>query len=792
MTQRPAAVHSLGRPGVVWPGDVVLADFPLKEQILVVRAQQPWASAGDISRRLESSFSDIRKASRDLEDEGLIAGLDVGVTRRRQRRSILTRNGVFHVVNDFHYRGLTRPALPLTWQLGEEGVSRILAWPPMFESTYEVLPTFWTSGIVFPFRLESRFADPACTSRVWLGEPTLVDLLWLPSGRLHVVTIWRFDRVDGPSRYLSIPLFWSGLLPQEGYRNRSLRLGSRYIRSERRPGDRILWQVEPTAVALGEDEFAAFRAKTAYGDDVQVGAVDTAGNLVWSAEASHSEWTHGDQPPQARSIGHPEAAAIDEGPDLVNLGIREYRIFHFLSQFRAATKRTLVTAFHMSRGAVNSVIEHLTERGLVTSVGPHLYLTCKAVDMLAALHRVDAGRLVEVTYLDPEGEEAAKERRHDSAVATVAAKFLGAGILAVAGWRWVVDFDGGQLVPDLWVQLPVPGGDGAIWVPVEVEFSAKGEKRIKRKLRSYRLAPVRLGASFPLLVITGEILVAQRFDEWANYLPMLTTTLEGFLTGVWEGSDSVWRSGGRPVGLIDFAKERRAHLWQPTVKSLDYSKPSSEVWDRYLREESIWSDPQGEGLYGALFPIDPQLQKEMDRALNAPEAESAPNENESGSAPPTPPSAPDRRTNRAEERARRQRELLSEIHLLMPIADDVAASKLRTEGLSDVERLCVIRVRTIIRYGASLHNRDEDGHMEELLKRCITVREDHLGVMKSRGLLWRFTVPEHEVHPGEQFKHLLGFYNRRHGKDDARKAFEQWHRAVEAAARAARRARTVE
>ena len=81
-----------------------------------------------------------------------------------------------------------------------------------------------------------------------------------------------------------------------------------------------VYEIEPAVAAIGLDQFAAFRSRTAYGDDVQVGAVDTAGALVWSAGASHSEWTLGEKPPQARSIGHPEAAAIGEGPDLVNLG----------------------------------------------------------------------------------------------------------------------------------------------------------------------------------------------------------------------------------------------------------------------------------------------------------------------------------------------------------------------------------------------------------------------------------------------------------------------------------------
>ena len=589
LTLRP---HAEGRPE-----DAALELFPLEERILVVLAQQQWASAADLAKRLDVSESDIHKACHELEEnKKLIVGRDLGVTRRMQRRYVLTRQGVMHVTRPFQHKGLIRAALPLTWQMTEDGVTRMQMWLPMIESLYEILPTFWTSGMAEPFRWQSMYPDPSCSSYVWLGVPTLTEVRWLPRGRLHAVATWRFERHDRRPRLYSIPFFWAGLLPQEDYRSRSLRLGSEFIRSPRYPKDPIWWDIEPPVAAIGLDEFAAFRSRTAYGDDVQVGAVDTAGALVWSAEASHSEWTLGDRLPQARSIGHPEAAAIGEGPDLVNLGgRREYRLFAFVSEFRAATRANLVRAFHMSGGAVKAVVEALADRGLVTSVGRNLYVTQRGLQLLADRDRVDASRLVEVTHLDPEGEAATRERRHDSAVAETAAAFRGAGIPVVAGWRWVVTWSDGQLVPDLWVQVPVPGREEGIWVAVEVEFSAKTEKRIEEKYRSYRLAPIRLGRSFPILVITGEELPAKRFDDQAGDLPVLTTTLKKFLSGVWEGPESVWRRKGRPVELSDIAREHRSHLWQRTGRSLDYSKPSSETWARLIGKELIWSGPPDRG-----------------------------------------------------------------------------------------------------------------------------------------------------------------------------------------------------
>ena len=122
-----------------------------------------------------------------------------------------------------------------------------------------------------------------------------------------------------------------------------------------------------------------------------------------------------------------------------------------------------------------------------------------------------------------------------------------------------------------------------------------------------------LNTTFPVLVITGESLPAKRFDDLAGDLPMLTTTLPEFLTGVWEGPESVWRRKGLPVGLSDLPMEHRARLWQPTGRSVDHSQPSLEVWDQLIKQESIWSDPPTEGLDERFPPISPQIQAERDR-----------------------------------------------------------------------------------------------------------------------------------------------------------------------------------
>ena len=70
LTLRP---HAEGRPE-----DAALEPFPLEERILVVLAQQQWASAADLAKRLDVSESDIHKACHELEkNKQLFAGREI-------------------------------------------------------------------------------------------------------------------------------------------------------------------------------------------------------------------------------------------------------------------------------------------------------------------------------------------------------------------------------------------------------------------------------------------------------------------------------------------------------------------------------------------------------------------------------------------------------------------------------------------------------------------------------------------------------------------------------------------
>ena len=393
----------------------------------------------------------------------------------------------------------------------------------------------------------------------------------------------------------------------------------------------------------------------------------------------------------------------------------------------------------------------------------------------------------------------------------------------------MVSWSDGQLVPDLWVQVPVPGREEGIWVAVEVEFSAKTEKRIEEKYRSYRLAPVRLNRMFPILVITGEALPAKRFDDQAGDLPVLTTTLKEILTGVWEGPESVWRRRGHPVGLSDFAREHSApHLRQPTGRSLDYSKPASETWARLIGKEFLWSDPQTEDLDWEPPPMDwepppmdPQLQAKLDRVLNEVRAEPPANKPVSAPTPPTPPPAPVGKAATAQDhvlhetpavppasrplaapappapspataqdRPRQRWEVLSKINSLVAEADQIAKRRLGKTDLTDAERLCLQRVRAIITYGAAEQLAVAEHVVEKMGQDCLKLKDQHHHAVRSGNALWSLTMSPTKTDPRQAFKDILKEHP--NTRQDACKKFEQWAKVVDRAIRTARQPRTLE
>ena len=314
-----------------------------------------------------------------------------------------------------------------------------------------------------------------------------------------------------------------------------------------------------------------------------------------------------------------------------------------------------------------------------------------------------------------------------------------------------------------------------------------------------------------MLVITGEEAAAKLFDDLARDLIIFATTRKEFLTGVWEGPESVWRRGGQPVGLSDIAGEYLLHLRQQTGRSLDYSRPTPEVWATFLDEELIWPDPWAEGLNREFPPIDPQLRARTGSALDGGKAGDCTSRPVSAPAPglaaparkvadaqarvpqeappPVPSPEPARTPSTAERQARQRWDGLRSINRLVAEADSIAGERLDKANITPAERLCLQRVRAIIDYGAAQQRKLDERVVEKIVQSCLELEDQHKREIRSNVLRW-LTLSPTEINSRKAFRDLLWEYP--NIRKTACKMFDRWAKMADRAVRRARRARTLE
>ena len=104
--------------------------------------------------------------------------------------------------------------------------------------------------------------------------------------------------------------------------------------------------------------------------------------------------------------------------------------------------------------------------------------------------------------------------------------------------------------------------------------------------------------------------------------------------------------------------------------------------------------------------------------------------------------------------------------------DDIAASRLKRRDLSDVERLCLLRVRAIITYGATLHYQAEERLMEQSLQCCLMLKDKHRHAVRSGNPLWWSTVSPTKTDPRHAFRTILKDYP--NARQDACRKFFNW------------------
>ena len=140
-----------------------------------------------------------------------------------------------------------------------------------------------------------------------------------------------------------------------------------------------------------------------------------------------------------------------------------------------------------------------------------------------------------------------------------------------------------------------------------------------------------------------------------------------------------------------------------------------------------------------------------------------------------------------EDLTRLRRLVLKRIDWMLPLADEIVADRLKLGGVSDTERLCLMRVRDIISYGLLRHSLGELEKGKELAKQYLILRDEHRQAIRSEKFLRQLTISPTKTNPREAFKDTLKEHKRT--RQDACKIFDNWSRMMDEAYRTARQNR---
>ena len=362
---------------------------------------------------------------------------------------------------------------------------------------------------------------------------------------------------DAAVRYARgwVALFWSGQWQSEkGMFDRLERLGSdltacAIFDESAWPGLRLFvvmdeWQRELVYRAVYKHHLQDSSAVYCLADD------------SWSGSRTPGRsrgWVY--QPPQLRDLGGwpwekrvQRAFSSDSGGTVVG------RVLDAVAEWPGMTLamgRLALGEGGASRRAQNSC-KWLVDAGLVDrrldGVRYRYSLSSRGINLLARRDRVNYGlsrdRSHVLTWPDHP-----RLRAHEDGVMSLMGQFMEAGLSIAAGWRsWEHLGGGGAISPDGMVYLR-HGPYGPGWHYVEYERSARGYRRVGRKLNGY-LSPRRQD-HWPVLVVAWDDRAEAVFWELARggNLPMLTTNVRRLRESSAVGSTGCWSMYGLDVTI---------------------------------------------------------------------------------------------------------------------------------------------------------------------------------------------------------------------------------------------------
>ena len=501
-------------------GELVLADTALEisgrgvlpvsrgaAALGVLLAHAPLASAADLSLLEGSGVESVYPRLWELHREGYVERGMLGWTRGRVARWWLTEKGL---------EGMG--VLGATWH-DEWGRCNLLDRLPMVEWFYRAASLVKGYGRLRAFQ--------------WLNGMS----------------------IDAAVRYETgwVGMYWSGLWQGEVViRKRLERLGNELVRHGML--DSAVW---PGVLCFVVND--QWERELVYRAARKVGLVEYIGVLCLADETKEGLWEGGPsrgfiyQPFDGKDVGGwPFESRLGSGPWGESGGVVAGRVLDCVGEWPGMGLKMAKSLLEEGPGGrrAGRVLKDLVGWELIESQlgeGRARYsVSSRGVDVLRRRDRMG------YVFTNDKSEAWSWLRRprlrsHEEGLMEIMGAFLGVGLPVAAGWRsWEPLGGGGGIAPDGMVYLHHgPFGEG--WHYLEYERTAKGEKRVLRKLRGY--GSKKRQDRWPLLVVARDERAEEVFNRVGGErsVLMVTSTLGRVEQFGVLGNLDCWKVYGQPV-----------------------------------------------------------------------------------------------------------------------------------------------------------------------------------------------------------------------------------------------------
>ena len=515
-------------------------------------AYQPWSSARELAEKPGVEEQAMRRKLSSLTKRELIVSAKLGMTQRARDRFILTEKGVLSRFDTSHLHPSVgavrraRAAAPMDpagetvakfrdrydlshehspfgedrrhehapWTATESGARIILPRLGLAEWVYRHGPDLLNTGILRPIKAPTGFVSPGLTRLRWLSKGGLYHCIGEYGPDVWVAFTWVGPHVTERILREKIQTRYWGLLA---------------LKADEQVGAATEFQPEPSAhVVVAIDAVAARLAKRVFGRQehtaiVTVGKPGPRENTVATYRVSRDRL--GD-PVAPGKVGDAkvlvDALAKMEVP-VPAYGAPEYRLFCQVFETVGMDGTQLADVARVSRGIARSILQRFESRGLLRMLDGGYYPDQEGFRAAAAISRVGVATVRSRFGCFLVDEYRRAQKSHNEGLAELVCHFAKSGIPIFGGWRDEINVPGlTQLKPDGLVE--VGDENGSVFFAVEYERSAKGDKRVWKKLSPYRKL-VEEGRRVLVLFVLDSERAERQFLAQSNGLPLWTNTL---------------------------------------------------------------------------------------------------------------------------------------------------------------------------------------------------------------------------------------------------------------------------